>query len=46
MLPNKQSFVDLDYNKLDDYGLPMARRRVWARTTRIFADMQRWSVEI
>jgi len=48
MLPNKQSFVDLDYNKLDEYGLPMARRQyVWGENDKkIFADMQRWSVEI
>ncbi|HTM48033.1 MAG TPA: GMC family oxidoreductase [Bryobacteraceae bacterium] len=48
MLPNKQSFVDLDYGKLDAYGLPMARRQyVWAENDRkIFADMQRWSVEV
>jgi choline dehydrogenase-like flavoprotein len=48
MLPNKQSFVDLDYNKLDEYGLPMARRQyVWGdNDKKIFADMQRWSVEI
>jgi choline dehydrogenase-like flavoprotein len=48
MLPNKQSFIDLDYNKLDAYGLPMARRQyVWGdNDKKIFADMQRWSVEI
>jgi choline dehydrogenase-like flavoprotein len=48
MLPNKQSFVDLDYNKLDAYGLPMARRQYvfGANDMKIFADMQRWSVEI
>src|SRR6266446_6256453 len=48
MLPNKQSFVDLDYNKLDAYGLPLARRQyVWGdNDKKIFADMQRWSVEI
>ena len=48
MLPNKQSFVDLDYDKHDTYGLPMARRQyVWGENDKkIFADMQRWSVEI
>jgi choline dehydrogenase-like flavoprotein len=48
MLPNKDSFVDLDYDKLDIYGLPMARRQyVWGENDRkIFGDMQRWSVEI
>jgi choline dehydrogenase-like flavoprotein len=48
MLPNRQSFVDLDYEKKDPYGLPMARRHVlWGENDRkIFADMQRWSQEI
>src|SRR5260370_25677827 len=48
MLPNKQSFIDLNYNKLDAFGLPMARRQyVWGdNDKKIFADMQRWSVEI
>src|SRR5947209_406341 len=48
MLPNSDSFVDLDYEKKDPYGLPMARRQVtWGENDRkIFADMQRWSVEI
>jgi len=48
MLPNKQSYIDLDYNNLDPYGLPMARRQyVWSENDKkIFADMQRWSVEI
>jgi choline dehydrogenase-like flavoprotein len=48
MLPNSCSFVDLDYEKKDKYGLPMARRQVtWESNDRkIFADMQRWSVEI
>jgi choline dehydrogenase-like flavoprotein len=48
MLPNKQSFVDLDYAKLDQHGLPMARRHVaWGENDRkIFREMQRWSHEI
>jgi choline dehydrogenase-like flavoprotein len=48
MLPNKQSFVDLDYNKLDMYGLPMARRQYvfGENDMKIFADMQHWCVEI
>lgn len=48
MLPNKDSYVDLDYDKLDIYGLPTARRHVvWKDNDRkIFKDMNRWSVEI
>jgi choline dehydrogenase-like flavoprotein len=48
MLPSRRSFVDLDYEKKDRYGLPMARRHVaWQENDRkIFADMQRWSLEI
>lgn len=48
MLPNKQSFIDLDYDRLDQYGLPAARRQfVWGdNDKRIFKDMQRWAVEI
>jgi len=48
MLPNKQSFIDLDLNKLDAYGLPMARRHVaWGENDRkIFREMTRWSRDI
>jgi glucoside 3-dehydrogenase (cytochrome c) catalytic subunit len=48
MLPNKRSFIDLDYQKPDEYGLPLARRHVtWGENDRkIFAEMQRWSREI
>jgi len=48
MLPNKQSFIDLDYEKLDSYGLPMARRTLaWGENDmKIFREMQRWSHEI
>jgi choline dehydrogenase-like flavoprotein len=48
MLPNRESFVDLDYEKKDKYGLPLARRTVkWEENDKkIFAEMQRWSVEI
>jgi glucoside 3-dehydrogenase (cytochrome c) catalytic subunit len=48
MIPNRDTFVDLDYEKKDTYGLPVARRTVkWSdNDDRIFADMQRWSVEI
>jgi len=48
MLPNKQSFIDLDYEKLDPYGLPMARRTLtWGENDmKIFREMQRWSHDI
>ncbi|HKW96390.1 MAG TPA: GMC family oxidoreductase [Bryobacteraceae bacterium] len=48
MLPNKNSFIDLDYEKPDQYGLPRARRHVaWGENDRkIFVEMQRWSREI
>ncbi|MBI3473766.1 MAG: GMC family oxidoreductase [Candidatus Solibacter usitatus] len=48
MLPNKQSYIDLDYGKRDRFGLPLARRQyVWGDNDRkIFHDMTRWSVEI
>jgi len=48
MLPNKQSYVDLDPSHTDQFGLPAARRQVvWGENDKkIFADMQRWSVEI
>jgi choline dehydrogenase-like flavoprotein len=48
MLPNRQSFVDLDWNAKDAYGLPQARRHVdWQENDlKIYADMQRWSVSI
>ena len=48
MLPNPKSYVDLDTAKLDEFGLPMARRHQhWGENDmKIFADMTRWSVEI
>jgi len=48
MIPNKESYVDLDWEKKDAYGLPQARRRVvWSdNDKKIFNDMQSWSVEI
>jgi len=48
MLPNEKSYIDLDYQKLDPYGLPMARRHVsfGENEMKIFAEMQRWSREI
>jgi choline dehydrogenase-like flavoprotein len=47
MLPNAQSFVDLDYGRqLDAFGLPRARRHVhWAGNERtLFHDMVNWSL--
>ncbi len=48
MLPNPKSYIDLDPEKRDEYGLPKARRFVaWGPNDRkIFEDMQKWSVEI
>jgi choline dehydrogenase-like flavoprotein len=48
MIPNPQSYVDLDPDKRDAYGLPLARRHVhWSdNDLKIFNDMNRWSVEI
>lgn len=48
MLPNRHTYVDLDEEKKDRYGLPVARRVVsWQENDRkIFADMTRWSVAI
>ena len=48
MLPNKKSYIDLDYEKLDAYGLPLARSHVWfgENDMKIFGEMQRWSREI
>jgi choline dehydrogenase-like flavoprotein len=48
MLPNRDSYIDLDEGAKDAYGLPMARRHVvWGDNDKaIFREMQRWSVEI
>jgi len=48
MLPNRDSYIDLDPNARDAYGLPAARRHVvWGDNDRaIFREMQHWSVEI
>ena len=48
MLPNPESFIDLDQTKPDGYGLPTARRHVkWgANDLKIFADMNHWAVRI
>ncbi|MBC8166426.1 MAG: GMC family oxidoreductase [Bryobacteraceae bacterium] len=48
MLPNRESYVDLDPVAKDKFGLPAARRHVvWGDNDRkIFADMTQWSVNI
>jgi len=48
MLPNNLRSLDLDLNKLDAYGLPMARRHVtWGENDmKIFREMTRWSRDI
>lgn len=48
MLPNRDSYIDLDPAQQDKFGLPAARRYVkWGENDRkVFADMTRWSVEI
>ena len=48
MLPNRESYIDLDWSARDAYGLPPARRHVvWgANDQKLFKEMQRWSVDI
>ena len=48
MLPNAQSYVDLDRERTDKFGLPQARRHVrWgANEEALFNDMVRWSLEM
>jgi choline dehydrogenase-like flavoprotein len=48
MLPNDKSYVDLDWTRTDQFGLPQARRQVvWAENDKkLFVEMQKWSVEI
>ncbi|MBM3810921.1 MAG: GMC family oxidoreductase [Acidimicrobiia bacterium] len=48
MLPNPGSYIDLDWEKKDSHGLPVARRHVaWAENDwRIFRSMTDWSVRI
>jgi choline dehydrogenase-like flavoprotein len=48
MIPNKDSYIDLDPIKKDKYGLPEARRHlVWGENDRkIVRDMNYWSTEI
>jgi choline dehydrogenase-like flavoprotein len=46
MLPNAQSYLDLDPDQHDRHGLPLARRHVrWgANDEALFNDMVRWSL--
>jgi len=48
MLPNAQSYIDLDDKISDVYGLPAARRHLaWGENDRkIFQDMSRWAEAI
>lgn len=48
MLPNAQSYVDLDPERKDTFGLPLARRHLrWGRNEEaLFNDMVRWSLAI
>ena len=48
MLPNAETFIDLDYEHKDAFGLPVARRHVTYQENdkKLYADMLRWSAEI
>lgn len=48
MLPNPESFIDLDPQATDDYGLPRARRtwKLAASDQRLHNDMKKWCREI
>ena len=48
MLPNAQSYVDLDPERTDAFGLPLARRHLrWGKNEEaLFNDMVRWSLAI
>jgi choline dehydrogenase-like flavoprotein len=48
MLPNAHSYVDLDPQRTDKFGLPLARRHLrWGRNEEaLFNDMVRWSLAI
>ena len=47
-LPDPKTFIDIDWEKKDKYGLPLARRNVnWTdNDMKIFKDMTNWSKEI
>ncbi len=48
MLPNAESYIDLDYDRLDEYGLPRARRhwKLADSDMRLHNDMKAWSKAI
>jgi choline dehydrogenase-like flavoprotein len=48
LLPNRQSYIDLDYDQLDEYGLPRARRHWKLSDTdwKLHNDMKKWGVAI
>ena len=48
MIPNNQSYVDLDRERTDKFGLPQARRYLqWgANEEALFNDMVRWSLSM
>ena len=48
MLPNKQSYIDLDPELKDPWGLPAVRRQLTYGDNdwKIFKDMTRWSIDI
>ena len=47
-LPDPKTFIDIDWEEKDKYGLPLARRNVnWTdNDMKIFKDMTNWSKEI
>ena len=44
MIPNRESFIDLDPDLKDEYGLPRARRhwKLAGDDLRLFDDMKKW----
>jgi choline dehydrogenase-like flavoprotein len=48
MLPNPESYIDLDPEQRDAYGLPLARRHVrWgANDEALFNDMVQWTIAV
>ena len=48
MLPSKQSYIDLDPEMKDQWGLPAARRQITYLDNdwKVFNEMTKWSVEI
>jgi choline dehydrogenase-like flavoprotein len=48
MIPNRDSYIDLDHDNLDEYGLPRARRH-WKLSDsdwKLHHDMKRWCMDI